>query len=61
MTIEGSNPDIAETIIQNTATKDQEIETLNSMQSTTMEDVEQGVTYLKIMEDNLDILKTVLE
>lgn len=58
--IDGSQSKIAETIIQTSKDKTAAIYTLDSMQSTTMEDVEQGATYLSIMEKNLDVLKTVL-
>ena len=57
MTIEGTDHRIAETIIQNTASKDQKILTIDSMQSVTAEDVKNGVTYLSIMEDDLNVLK----
>ena len=42
------------------STKDQKILTLNSMQSVTTKDVEEGTTYLSIMENNLQILKEAL-
>lgn len=58
LTIEGAKHKIAETIVQNTVEKNQKILTLDSMQSTT--DVENGTTYLSVMEDNLDILKQAL-
>ena len=61
MTIENSDQTIAKTIIENTETKDQEILTLDSMQSTTSKDVENGVTYLSIMERNLEVLKEALK
>ena len=61
MTIENSDQTIAKTIIENTETKDQEILTLDSMQSTTSKDVENGVTYLSIMESNLEVLKEALK
>lgn len=60
MTIEGSNHKIAETIIQNTKTKDQQLLSLDSMQSTTSKDVQNGVTYLSVMESNLAVLKEAL-
>ena len=60
MTIEGTDHRIAETIIQNTASKDQKILTIDSMQSVTAEDVKNGVTYLSIMEDDLNVLKEAL-
>ncbi|MCR5332258.1 MAG: metal ABC transporter substrate-binding protein [Lachnospiraceae bacterium] len=61
MTIEGPDHRIAETIIQNTAAKDQRILTMNSMQSVTQKDVNNGTTYLAIMENNLSILKEALK
>ncbi len=60
ITIDGSDQKIAKTIIQNTKTKDQKILTLNSMQSVTSDDYKNNITYLSIMEDNLDILKEAL-
>ncbi|WP_026492096.1 metal ABC transporter substrate-binding protein [Butyrivibrio sp. XPD2002] len=60
LTIEGQNHKIAETIIQNTSTKDQGVLTMDSMQSTTTEDVQGGATYLGIMESNLEVLKEAL-
>lgn len=60
LTIEGTQHKIAETIVQNTAQKNQKILTMDSMQSTTSEDVKNGETYLSIMEQNLDVLKEAL-
>ena len=60
MTIEGTDHRIAETIIQNTQTKGQQILALDSMQSVTAKDVEAGVTYLSLMEKNLDVLAQAL-
>ena len=60
MTIEGGDHRIAETILQNTAAKDQQILTMDSMQSTTSKDVENGTTYLSVMEGNLSVLKEAL-
>lgn len=61
MTIEGKDHRIAETIVQNTKTKDQKILTMDSMQATTAKDVENGTTYLSIMENNLSVLKDALK
>ena len=61
MTIEGKDHRIAETIISNTATKDQQILSLDSMQSTTSKDVKEGTTYLSVMENNLAVLKDALK
>ena len=61
LTIENSDQKIAKTIIENTETKDQTILTLDSMQSTTSDDVKNGTTYLSVMESNLDVLKEALQ
>ncbi|WP_029324238.1 metal ABC transporter substrate-binding protein [Butyrivibrio sp. AE3004] len=61
LTIEGQNHKIAETIIQNTKTGDQKILTMDSLQSTTSEDVKSAATYLGIMENNLEVLKEALD
>ena len=61
MTIEGNDHRIAETIIQNTTTKDQQILTMDSMQSTTAKDVENGTTYLGVMENDLAVLAEALK
>ena len=60
MTIEGADHRIAETIIQSTRTKDQKILSLDSMQSTTAKDVQNGASYLDAMEKNLSVLTEAL-
>ena len=60
MTIENSDGKIAQTIIENTESKDQEILSMNSMQSVLREDIENGTTYLDIMKNNLEVLRTAL-
>ena len=60
LTIEGKDHSIAQTIVENTATKDRKILTMDSMQSTTSEDVKNGASYLSIMESNLNVLKEAL-
>ncbi len=60
MTIEGADHQIAETIVQNTKSKNQQILTMDSMQSVTSKDVSNGTTYLSIMENNLSVLKEAL-
>ena len=59
--IEGSDGKIAETIINTSAGKSAKILTLNSMQSTTLEDAKGGVTYISIMESNLEVLREALK
>ena len=61
MTIEGADHRIAETIVENTASKDQKILTMDSMQSITAKDVEEGKTYLSVMEANLSVLAEALK
>ena len=61
MTIEGNDHRIAETIVRNTGSKDQQILTMDSMQSTTSKDVKNGATYLSIMQKNLTVLKDAVK
>ncbi len=56
LVIDGSDGRIAGTIRENTKTGDQQILTLDSMQSVTSENIENGTTYIGIMEENLNIL-----
>ena len=60
LTIEGAQHKISETIVQNTAEKNQKVLTMDSMQSTTSKDVANGTTYLSVMEKNLSVLKEAL-
>jgi zinc transport system substrate-binding protein len=60
MKIEGSSDALANTIISNTSNAGADILTLDSMQSTTSKDVANGVTYIGIMESNLEVLKQAL-
>ena len=58
--IEGSDGKIAKTIVENTAAKNASVLTLDSMQTIVEEDIENGVTYLGVMQKNLESLKTAL-
>lgn len=60
LTIESSDGRIAETIIENTASKNAKVLRLDSMQSTTSKDIEAGASYVGIMEKNLEVLKEAL-
>ena len=60
LTIENSDGKIAETIKNNSKNTDREIMVLDSMQATTSKDIKAGVTYLTIMEENLEVLKKAL-
>lgn len=61
LTIEGKEHKIAETVIKNTKSKNQKIAVMDSMQSTTLKDVETGTTYLSVMEQNLKTLSEALK
>lgn len=60
MTLEGSDQKIAQTVVKTTNTKNQKILSLDSMQSTTAQQVKEGADYLSIMTSNLDVLKEAL-
>jgi zinc transport system substrate-binding protein len=57
--IESAKGDLARTIRENTQTKDQQILTMNSLQSATLAD-SKGDTYLSVMTDNLEVLRQAL-
>lgn len=61
ITIEGSDKKLAETIIQNSGTENRDILVMDSMQSATSKDWEEGTTYIALMEKNLESLKEALE
>lgn len=60
LSIEGSDKRIPETIIRNTQDKNQKILTLDSMQAVSAAKIREGITYLSIMENDLEILKQAL-
>ncbi len=60
LTIEGDNHRIAETIVGNTQAKNARVLAMDSLQATTGEDVKNGITYLGVMEANLEVLKQAL-
>lgn len=60
ITIEGSDCNIADTVIAASKSQDAQILTLNSMQSVTKKDIENGADYLTYMKNNLDVLKQAL-
>jgi zinc transport system substrate-binding protein len=59
MVTESSDKTIAQTIIDNTQNGGQQILALNSMQSVSTADVD-NVTYVSIMQENLEVLKEAL-
>lgn len=61
LTIENPNHKIAETVVANTSGKNQQVLSMDSMQSVTSKDVAAGATYLSIMEHNLDVLTQALQ
>ena len=60
MTLEQSDCRLADTVIENSKAKTARILELNSLQSVTAAGVEEGVSYLGVMEQNLEVLKTAL-
>ncbi|HIW21079.1 MAG TPA: metal ABC transporter substrate-binding protein, partial [Candidatus Dorea intestinavium] len=58
--LENSDKLVAKAINENTKEKNKKIVTLDSMQSVTDRDIKAGETYLGIMEENLAVLKQVL-
>ncbi len=61
LTIENSDGRIAQTIVENTETKDQAILAMDSMQGTTGRDAAEGAAYLDIMRENLAVLRQALQ
>ena len=59
--IESGNGKIAKTIIQSSKKKNAKILTFDSLQSTTIKDIKKGITYLSVMQKNLEILKEALK
>ena len=60
MVTESADKSIANTVIRSTKEKNQQILELNSMQSVTAGDMQNGVTYLSVMESNLNVLREAL-
>lgn len=60
LTIDGSDKSIAKTVLK-TAETDREILTLDSMQTVTDDELENGINYLAVMQSNLEILKKALK
>lgn len=58
---ETSNGDIAKAVNRNTAKKNKKILTLDSMQSVKKKDIKNGVTYISVMQKNLETLKIGVE
>lgn len=60
LTVDGGNGSVADAVIANTAAKDLKVRSLNSMQSVTREQLDAGMTYLSVMEENLDVISEAL-
>jgi len=58
--IEGSEDSLARTIIDGSGRGDCAILSVDSMQSVTAQDMENGVTYIGIMEENLSVFRQAL-
>ena len=61
LTIDKSDKKIAKTIVANSKEKSAKILTLNSMQTVDKKQIEDGATDLKIMQENLNVLKEALK
>lgn len=61
LVIEKSDQRLAQTIVQNTQGKDQQILVMDSMQAVTSKDIDEGANYLTIMEKNLAVLREALK
>lgn len=60
LTIEGSDGKIAETVVASTKDHDQNILTMESMQSVTRQQIDDGATWLGYMNENLSVLEQAL-
>lgn len=58
---ESAGGQIAETVREVTAKGDQEILTMDSLQSVNSKQIEEGVTYISVMQENLEVLKRALQ
>ena len=58
---ETSDRNIAKAVNRSTAKKDKKILTLDSMQSVKKNDIKNGITYISVMEKNLETLKIGVE
>jgi len=60
LTLEDSDGKLADTIVQNTASKDYKVLMLDSLQHITAADISGGTDYISVMEYNLGILNEAL-
>lgn len=59
--IENSDCTIADAVIENTKSKSQNIAVLNSIQSVTQKQIDDGTTYYSIMKENYKVLQEVFQ
>jgi zinc transport system substrate-binding protein len=59
--IDGSDKRLAQVIIENSDNDNRQIVVFNSMQSVSKNDIENGMTYISAMRENLEVLKTALD
>jgi zinc transport system substrate-binding protein len=57
---ESANGQLANAVINNTADKNQRVLVMDALQSVTTADIQNGATYLSIMESNLNVLADAL-
>lgn len=60
LVLENSDTKVASTVISNTKEKKEQILTMNSIQSVSAREIEEGFSYLSTMEKNLEVLKQAL-
>ncbi|MBQ5755307.1 MAG: zinc ABC transporter substrate-binding protein, partial [Oscillospiraceae bacterium] len=60
LVLENSDQKLARTVAENTSRPDCPVLELNSLQSVTGEQMEEGATYLSLMESNLEVLARAL-
>lgn len=59
--LDGSDDRLARVLIENTQSGHQKVCVLNSMQSVSRKEVKEGLHYLNIMEENLNVIRQLLE
>ncbi|NLC93030.1 MAG: zinc ABC transporter substrate-binding protein [Treponema sp.] len=60
ITTESAQPKIAETVIKNSNCKNTQIIKMNSLQAVSLDEAQNGATYISIMKDNLSVLQKAL-
>lgn len=60
ITLEGKDKSLARTVVSSVDDRTVKILTLNSMQAMGQTDIDNGIDYISVMENNLDVLKEAL-